>query len=147
MREFLLRWVLVSLVAGLGLRWAVLGELGARVGAEASDVLDWQCGLAGIWVGFLNALVRPVVLRMRGGEGCWWRLGMFLATANAVLFWTLQTWVPGLRLWGATAVWGLAAGVTLLSWGASVLFRASDGRWHWIQYHGKALPLRSRPHG
>ncbi|MEK0446763.1 MAG: hypothetical protein RLZZ399_2084 [Verrucomicrobiota bacterium] len=145
MREFLLRWVLVGLVAWLGLRWAVLGELAARAGAN--EVLDWQCGLAGIWVGFLNALVRPVVLRMRGGEGCWWRLGMSLAAANAVLFWTLQTWVPGLRLWGGATIWGLVAGVTLLSWGGSVVFRASDGRWHWIQYHGKAPPMRSRPPG
>lgn len=93
--------------------------------------------IAGLWLGFCNAAVRPLVLRMQWSLGG--VLGMLfgaLALLNAVLFTSAQSWLP---LAGAPERVPLVlaiAVVTLCSFGAAVRFRSHDGRWHWITYHG-----------
>jgi hypothetical protein len=119
-------------------RWMLLGGVGvaalAAIGLRAGGVFGWV--LAGVWIGFCNAALRPMVLRMpwRGGALLAGLFGV-LALLNAVLFAGAQSWVPlsGNASWWAAAV---AAGVvTVCSFGASARFRAHDGRWHWITYH------------
>ena len=126
MGEFMGRWVLVG-----GVCVAALAAMGMRAGGG----LGWL--LAGLWLGFCNAALRPVVLRMQ------WRgrallAGLFavLALLNTLLFGSAKSWLPleGTPERGPLL---LAIGtVTVCSFAAAVRFRAHDGRWHWITYHG-----------
>jgi len=129
MGEFLGRWVFVG-----GICVAALAAMGMRAGSP----LAWV--LAGVWLGFCNAALRPMVLRLPWGQRRIGRLpGVLfcvLALLNTLLFLSAKSWLP---LGGTPESLPLAIGVafvTLCSFGASVRFRAHDGRWHWITYHG-----------
>ena len=107
----------------------------ASVGLRAGGFWGWL--LAGLWFGFWNAALRPLVLRMPWGGGALLG-GLFavLALVNTVLFAGAKSCLPlaGAPAWGPVAV---AVGVvTLCSFCASARFRAHDGRWHWITFHG-----------
>lgn len=126
MSEFLVRWLLVGGVC--------VGAL-AAAGVRAGGFLGWL--LAGLWLGFCNAALRPVVLRVK------WRawalpaaLLVVLAALNTLLFVSASSWLP---LSGSPEPLALVlaiAAVTACSFGVSVRFRAHDGQWHWITYHG-----------
>lgn len=128
MIEFLARWVLVG-----GLTVGLLLFTGGEV--------VWACCLAGVWIGFLNAFVRPLVLRL-GGVRVWWTLGGLLSLLNFGMFLTLRAWVPWVSSGGEGGVGHVlfvACIVTAVSWVVASFFRAHDGRWHWITYHGNPL--------
>jgi hypothetical protein len=126
MREFLGRWAFCGL--------ACAGAL-AVVGVRGSGALFWV--LAVLWMGFWNAALRPVVLRF-GLEGrlVFWLLFMALLILNVALFLGVSSWLPVAR--APERAWLLAGalGSALCSWGASARFRAHDGSWHWLHYHG-----------
>ena len=126
MGEFLGRWVLVG-----GVSVVVLSSIGMRAGG----FLGWL--LAGLWLGFCNAALRPVVLRMQ------WRaeqlLGVLfgtLALLNTLLVLSAKSWLPLAGSPDALPSGAAIVVLTLCSFGAAVRFRAHDGRWHWITYHG-----------
>ena len=107
----------------------------AAIGMRAGGVAGWL--LAGLWLGFCNAALRPVVLRMQWGRGALpGILFGVLALLNTLLLLSAKSWLP---LAGTPERLPLALAivtVTLCSFGAAVRFRAHDGRWHWITYHG-----------
>lgn len=137
MREFLGRWVLVATVVlgvlGVELGWGRVGGLGG--GLESAVVL------AALWVGFVNALVRPAFwevfgMRFRGVALIGVLLGV-LAGVNGFLFGFLGGWEPalaGISRGGRLVAMLLSVGVGGV---VSSVFRARDGRWHWITYHGR----------
>ncbi len=135
MREFLLRWVLVGALAALCL---------AAAGAGGGGWGFWV--LAALWIGFWNAAVRPGVLRLGfSGAYIFWALLLSMCLLNGVLFLGSSTWLPAATLperkgllWGAVCV-------AIVSWALSSRFRAHDGRWHWINYHGSIVGKASRP--
>jgi uncharacterized membrane protein YvlD (DUF360 family) len=131
MIEFLARWVLVGVVtAGMLL----------LSGSEAVSVSG--CWLAGVWIGFLNAFVRPLVLRV-SADRVLWLLGVILSLLNAGMFLTLRAWVPGVALGEGDGMGhALLVGgvVTVVAWTLSSFFYAHDGHWHWITYHGRIVP-------
>lgn len=158
MAEFLFRWFLGSVATGLALlalrgggsdSGLSLGSFAvARGGGSIGFLASMNWGmilLASIWVGFLNAFVRPIVLRFCvGGPRIW--LWVTLVTLNLLLFGTLRAWVPGLGGWGGGwmelglgVVW-----VSSVSWFVGSVFRDQEGRWHPISYHGR-MSTERRP--
>jgi hypothetical protein len=129
MGEFIGRWVLSGLVCALLL---------AATGGRAGDWWGWV--VAGLWFGFCNASLRPLVLRMGVGDrGVLVVLLGGLALVNGVLFLSVDWWLPlaGVANRGRLTLAALVAMV--VSWGLSSRFRAHDGRWHWITHHGSVI--------
>jgi hypothetical protein len=126
MAEFLGRWVLVGVLADL-----CLAVAGARSGGWGG----WA--LAAVWIGFWNAALRPGVLRLGlSGFYVFWALFLAMCVLNGVLFLACSSWLPWAVLPAREGLLWAAVGIGTLSWGLSSRFRAHDGRWHWISYHG-----------
>jgi len=135
MWEFAGRWVIgMTLVA-----WA-LGL--AQGGGASGGAVEWSW-VAGLWVGFWNALLRPLVLRcgLQGPRVIGF-MGVVVFAVNAALFYELDSWVPvpGVLDGSARLVVGTAS--ALVSWGLSSVFHSHDRRWHWITYHGAVRRVR-----
>jgi len=128
MNEFALRWLFVGVGCAGGLAAA-----GARLGTGSNWIL------LGIWFGFCNAMLRVLLLRMRWRRSVLWLLLLALGGLNSLLFLTLNFWFPAVIPPTPQPVAAAIASATLWSWMLSSHFRAHDGRWHWITYHG-ALP-------
>ncbi|RFC44743.1 MAG: hypothetical protein DVB28_000907 [Verrucomicrobia bacterium] len=126
MGEFFGRWVLLGFVCVAAM---------AASGVTAGGFSGWL--LVALWLGFWNAALRPVVLRMTWSA--WALIAALLGSLgvlNAFLFTSARSFLP---VSGAPETLAMAlavASVTICSFGASVRFRAHDGRWHWITYHG-----------
>lgn len=127
MGEFLVRWGVVGTVVTFGL-W-----FGAQL---SGGVFDWWASvLSGVWVGFLNALMRPLVLRwvvggkneagsgVRGEEGSegrpewlFWRLWIVLMSLNLLLVFTFRYWAPA-GAWRSDYLLGNSGDGESLLWG------------------------------
>ncbi len=127
MGEFIGRWVVIG-----GVCITALAAAGGRTGGI------WGWILVGLWLGFWNAALRPLVLRVnvRG-----WRIIALLlcaiAACNAILFLFATAWLPLVGLSERALLWTAVGIASLFSWGLSARFRAHDGGWHWITYHGR----------
>ena len=135
MGEFIGRWVVIG-----GVCIAVLAATGGRTGGL------WDWFLVGIWLGFWNAALRPLALRanVRG----WRILARLLAAVvvcNGVLFFFATAWLPIAGLFERIPLWTAVGVASLCSWGLSVRFRAHDGTWHWLTYHGQVIGGVDRP--
>jgi hypothetical protein len=152
MWEFAGRWVAVMTLAA----WALgLAKGGGAVrdapvwDASAGGVSEWGVSewqwMAGLWVGFWNALLRPLVLRF-GMEGprVIGLMGAAVFAVNAVLFYELDAWVPVLGVLDGSARLVVGTASALVSWGLSSVFHSHDRRWHWITYHGAVQRARDR---
>jgi hypothetical protein len=126
MGEFFGRWVFVGFVCVAAL---------AASGMRAGGFSGWL--LAGLWLGFWNAALRPLVLRMKWSA---WALPSALLGSlgllNALLFTSVRSCLPVSGAPETLAMAVVVTAVTVCSFGASMRFRAHDGRWHWITYHG-----------
>ena len=106
----------------------------------------WDWLLVGMWLGFWNAALRPMVLRanVRG-----WRIIALLlvtiAACNGVLFSFATSWLPIAGLFERVPFWTAVGVASVCSWGLSVRFRAHDGSWHWLTYHGQVIGSVDRP--
>lgn len=126
MRPFVLRWLCISFVVGLVLR--LLGSSGSGWGALLG---------AALFLGLINALVRPLTLRFT-------RTGLVLATVtmvvaiNVLFCTTMGGSIPPYGFPSLlTALLG-AALISLVSWPFNFFFRGSDGHVHGVTHHGAA---------
>lgn len=155
MWEFVGRWVIVMGVVGCLLSMNSGGASGEGSAGAAGVVVVVGGGwvgwpwvwMAGLWVGFWNALLRPLVLRF-GMEGVkvMWTMGVVVFLVNGVLFYDIDTWVPVLGSLDGGARVGVGIASSLVSWGVSSVFHSHDRRWHWITYHGAVQRQRVSSH-
>ena len=127
MNEFAMRWLFTGAVSA-----GALAAVGARLGTFHNWVL------LGVWLGFCNAAPRPLLLQLKSKRILWFLL-VALASLNLLLFFSLTFWLPTVIPPGRLPLAAAAGISTLCSWAVSSRFRAHDGRWHWINYHG-SLP-------
>lgn len=125
MNEFALRWLMSGAVCS-----GALAATGARLGTLANWVL------LAVWLGFCNAAPRPLLLRLRT-KHILWLLLVALGGLNTLLFLTLSFWSPAVIPPAPLPLTVAVISATLCSWAASSRFRAHDGRWHWITFHGQ----------
>ena len=81
----------------------------------------WPAIFAGILLGLVNALVRPVLLLLTLPFTLL-TLGLFIFIVNAICFALTAALVPGFDLSGFTAAFFGALVVTMVSWVVSALF-------------------------
>jgi hypothetical protein len=132
MGEFLWRWVGVGGVF-----------LGMMVWVRGVGL--WSGVPAAMFVGFANALMRGVMLRVGLGNPVW-ELALGLAVLNAGLMLGLGA-VGGMlgAGWRSAAEAWVSGGVVFgVSWAMSCVFRDHAGDWHWITHHGRVLQIRQR---
>ena len=145
MWEFAGRWVVVMTLAAWALGLAQ-GRLvaGNDSGAASRGAWEWAW-MAGLWIGFWNALLRPLVLRFPlEGLRVIGLMGVVVFAVNAVLFYELDSWVPLLGVLDGSARLVVGTATALVSWGLSSVFHSHDRRWHWITYHGAVQRARAR---
>ena len=102
--------------------------------------------LSAVWLGFWNAALRPATLRIGfTGGNIYWALALLMLLLNGALFLGGSTWLPLAALPERRALLWTALGVGAFSWVLSTRFRARDGSWHWITYHGSMAKKGARP--
>jgi hypothetical protein len=126
MGEFLGRWAGIGVFGVLCFAWG---------GLHAGGFLGWV--LLGVWLGFWNASLRPLVLRLpvRAGSVVWLLL-VAVTLLNVGVFWSVTALVPSVWSGDIPHPGWVVASLTLWGWALSCWFRAGDGRWHLISYHG-----------
>jgi uncharacterized membrane protein YvlD (DUF360 family) len=123
MRPFVLRWLGISFVIGL-----VLWTMGTSSASRATLIG------AALFLGLINALVRPLTLRLT-------HVGLVIATVAAVvgvnvLFFTvLASSIPAYRFPNTNTALLAAGIVSLVSWPLNFFFRSSDGHLHAVTHH------------
>jgi putative membrane protein len=117
--RFLLR-VLLNAVAVLAAAWMVPGVVVTGPGAAI---------VAGLLLGVVNALVRPVLLLLTLPFTLL-TLGLFIFVVNAICFALTAALVPGFQVSGFVAALLGSIVVSLVSWVLSSLLADHDDRRH-----------------
>lgn len=123
-KPFLIRW-LVAMAA-------VMAATGVVPGIRCDGWIPLI--IAGLFLGIVNALVRPVVLLL-SLPFILVTMGLFILVVNALLLWAVAGIVPGFRIEG---FWSALLGsivISVVTWVASAFFRGTDGRVHPITAH------------
>jgi len=95
----------------------------------------WTLIFAALWLGIVNALVRPLVLLVTFPFTLL-TLGLFILVVNAAMFGLVAALLDGFRLSGFWAALFGALIVSITSWAASS-FIGSRGRYEVIVVHRK----------
>lgn len=123
MRPFLIRWLLTTIAVAIAVKLTGMrcDSLGALIGAS-------------LLLGIINALVRPVLLLL-SLPFIVVTLGFFILVINALLMWLVGSIVRGFYVDGFWQAFFGALIVTIVSWGLSAFFKASDGHYYSISHH------------
>src|SRR4026208_583662 len=116
-----MRFLLRLLLQGRGIIIAAWFVPGVRLAGLAPAII------AGILLGFVNALVRPVLLLLTFPITLL-TLGLFFFIANAICLALTAALVPGFDLSGFFAAFFGALVVTIVSWLLNALLAARSGR-------------------
>lgn len=132
MRQFLIRWLSTTVAVAVAVQLTGMraSGLGALVGTA-------------LFLGIINALVRPVVLLL-SLPFIIVTMGLFILLVNAGMLAVAGGLVPGFHVGGFwNAVFG-AIIISLVSWVLSLFFRASDGKYHLITHHAEVKRVQGR---
>ncbi len=122
MHRFVFRWLLTSFVAALVL------HLMASVGGWTTLIA------AALLLGLLNALVRPLTLRL-SQSGLVATTVLAIAALNAGFFAALGSLIPPAQFPSLPMALAGAAIVFVVSWPLTFFFRSSDGHVHAVTHH------------
>jgi len=128
MRPFLMRWLFTTIAVAVaahitGIRYTSLGSL---IGVS-------------LLLGIANALVRPVLLLL-SLPFILFTLGFFILIINGLLFWMVGSLVPGFAVDSFAQAFFSALIVSVVSWGLSSFFKASDGHYYSVTHHTRLAP-------
>ncbi len=125
MTPFLIRWLVTMLAV-----FVVSQIPGIGVRAETTQGLI----LAGLFLGLLNAFVRPVLLLL-SLPLILFSMGLFIFIVNAVLLYAVSGVVGDFKVdsFGSAILGSIV--ISLVSWFFSIFFRSSDGRVRVITHH------------
>ncbi|MHA3773898.1 phage holin family protein [Verrucomicrobiota bacterium sgz303538] len=132
MRQFLIRWLCTTIAVAVAVK---------LTGMQASG---WG-SLAGtaLFIGIINALVRPVVLLL-SLPFIVATLGLFILVINAVILAIAGSLVPGFSVGGFGNAFVGAIIVSIVSWVLSLFFQGSDGHYHLITHHEQVKRVQGR---
>lgn len=128
MKPFLVRWLITTV--------AVLVASTLIPGIEVTGGMVALVG-ASLFLGIINALVRPVLLLL-SIPLILVTMGLFLLVLNALLLWLVGSIVPGFSVDGFWSAFFGAIVVSLTSWMMSAFFRDSEGRIQILTHHSQA---------
>lgn len=130
MKPFLVRWLTTTV--------AVLVASTLIPGIEVSGGIVALIG-ASLFLGIVNALVRPVLLLL-SIPLILVTMGLFLLVLNALLLWMVGSIVPGFSVSGFWSAFFGAIVISLTTWIMSVFFRDSEGRIQVLTHHSQCKP-------
>ncbi|HEV7405361.1 MAG TPA: phage holin family protein [Chthoniobacteraceae bacterium] len=122
MHRFVFRWLVTSLVIALVLH--LMASPGEWLTLIASALL----------LGLLNALVRPLTLRLTQ-TGLVATTVLAIAALNAGFFAALGSLIPSQKFPSFGSALAGAAIVFVVSWPLTFFFRSSDGHVHAVTHH------------
>lgn len=135
MAEFFIRWFVTAV--------AVFVAAGIVPGIDYGSFTG--LAIASLFLGIINALVRPVLLIL-----CLplilVTMGLFILVLNALLLWFVSGILPGSTFTVdgfGSAFWG-ALVISLVSWVLSAFFRGSDGHIYPLTHHTVIKQARGR---
>ncbi len=132
MTPFLIRWLVTTIAVAVAVKLTGMRceSLGALIGTA-------------LFLGILNALVRPVVLLL-SLPFIVITLGFFILIVNAVMLSIAGGIIPGFYVgsFGQAIVGALI--ISVVSWLLSLFFRSSDGRYHVITHHSDVKRVEGR---
>lgn len=132
MRPFLTRWLCTTVAVAIAVK---------LTGMKADSL--WALIGTALFLGILNALVRPVLLLL-SVPFIVATLGLFILVVNTAMLALAGGLVPGFYVNGFwNALFG-AVIVSLVSWSMSLFFRGSDGQYHVITHHAELKRVRGR---
>ena len=132
MTQFLIRWLVTTIAVAVAVQLTGMKceSLGALIGTA-------------LFLGILNALVRPVVLLLTL-PFIVVTLGFFILIVNAVMLSIAGGIIPGFYVGGFGQAMIGALIISVVSWLLSLFFRASDGRYHVITHHTDVKRVQGR---
>jgi putative membrane protein len=132
MTQFLIRWLVTTIAVAVAVQLTGMKceSLGALIGTA-------------LFLGILNALVRPVVLLL-SLPFIVVTLGFFILIVNAVMLSIAGGIIPGFYVGGFGQAMIGALIISVVSWLLSLFFRASDGRYHVITHHTDVKRVQGR---
>ena len=117
MKPFAIRWLVTTLAV------LVVSSLGTGISTDSTGALL----AAGLLLGVLNALVRPVLLIL-SLPLIVLSMGFFILVINAVMLLIVGGIIPGFHVAGfGSALWSSLL-ISLVSWPLNAFFRGNDGR-------------------
>ncbi len=132
MRPFLIRWLCTTVAVAIAV---------PLTGMQAEGLVA-LIGTA-LFLGIINALVRPVLLLL-SMPFIVLSLGLFILVINAVTLALAGGLVPGFHVNGFGNAFVGAMIVSAVSWGLSLFFKGSDGRFHVITHHSEMKQVQGR---
>lgn len=121
MHRFVFRWLVTSIVVAIVLH--LMASVGDRTTLIASALL----------LGLLNALVRPLTLRL-SQTGLITTTILAIAALNAGFFTALSSLIPPAQFPSLPKALAAAAIVFAVSWPLTFFFRSSDGHVHTVTH-------------
>ena len=116
-----MRFILRALAAALGFWVASRTISGVRV-ADLTNLLE-----AGLMLGILNALVRPVLILLTLPLTIL-TLGLFLLVINGLTVWLVTVFIPGVHIRGLWPALLASVVISLVSWAANVVIGGLNDR-------------------
>ncbi|MEI6350190.1 MAG: phage holin family protein [Verrucomicrobiota bacterium] len=117
MRPFAIRWFVTTLAV------LVVSSLGTGISTDSTGALL----AAGLLLGVLNALVRPVLMIL-SLPLIVFTMGFFILVINAVMLLIVSGIIPGFHVASfGSAMWSSIL-ISLVSWPLNAFFRGNDGR-------------------
>ena len=132
MTSFLIRWLVTTIAVAVAVQ--LTGMTSESTGALIGTAL---------FLGILNALVRPVVLLL-SLPFIVFTLGLFIVVINAVMLSIAGGLIPGLHVGNFGQAMIGAIIISVVSWLLSLFFRTSDGHYHVITHHSDVKRVQGR---
>ncbi len=132
MKAFVTRWVITTVAV------LVAAQL---PGIHASGIAS--LALAALFLGIVNALIRPVLLLL-SLPLILLTLGFFILIVNALMLYLVAGLVPGFFVDSFHAAFFGSLIISLVSWLLSAFFRGSDGRVRILTHHDQIKNVSGR---
>jgi putative membrane protein len=133
MRAFFLRWIVTTLAVGAAVELTGMRTEGLFPLITVS-----------LFLGILNALVRPVLLLL-SLPFILVTMGMFILVVNGLLLWIVGSLVPGFHVDGFWQAFFGAVVVSLVSWLLNGIFRSHDGQYRMVRNEPQPKPGEPKP--
>ena len=131
MKPFLVRWLCTTVAVAVA----------SKLGFITVETFGALVGMA-LFLGILNALVRPVILLL-AAPFIVVTLGFFILLINTAMF-ALASSLPGVHVNGFGNAFFGALIVSFVSWSLSLFFRGKGGQYHLITHHSEMKRVEGR---
>lgn len=132
MQSFFFRWIVTTIAVAVAVR---------LTGMHANSI--WALAGMALFLGIVNALVRPVLLFL-SLPFIVLTLGFFILVVNALTLYLAGALVPGFYVGGFWNAFFGAIIVSFVSWLLSLFLRGPDGHYHMVSHRSEMKRVQGR---